>query len=83
MRILVVDLGESRVKILATGQETLREFASGPSLTAEAMVSGVLDAAEGWKFDLVSIGYPGPVLRGKPVSEPHNLGPGWVVPSSS
>ena len=78
MRILAVDVGESRVKILATGQETLREFASGPSLTAEAMVSGVLDAAEGWKFDLISIGYPGPVFRGKPVSEPLDLGPGWV-----
>ena len=69
MKFLVVDVGESRVKILATGQEALREFASGPSLTAEEIVSGVLDAAGGWKFDLVSIGYPGPVLRGKPASE--------------
>jgi len=78
MRILVVDVGKSRVKILATGQETLRGFASGPSLTAEAMVSGVLEVAEGWKFDLVSIGYPGTVLRGEPASEPRDLGPGWV-----
>lgn len=78
MKILVVDVGESCVSILATGQETLREFASGPSLTAEEMVSGVLDAAEGWEFDLVSIGYPGPVVRGKPTSEPPDLGPGWV-----
>ena len=69
---------EPQVKILATGQEMFREFASGPSLTAEEMVSGVLKAAEGWKYDLVSIGYPGPVLLGKPASEPHDLGPGWV-----
>lgn len=78
MKILVVDVGKSRVKILATGQETLREFASGPSPTAEEMVSGVLKAADGWKYDLVSIGYPGPVLQGKPASEPYDLGPGWV-----
>jgi polyphosphate glucokinase len=78
MKFMVVDVGESRVKILATGQEALREFASGPSLTAEEIVSGVLDAAGGWKFDLVSIGYPGPVLRDKPASEPLDLGPGRV-----
>ena len=78
MQVLVVDVGGNHVKILVTGQEAPREFASGPSMTAEEMVSGVLKAAEGWKYDAVSIGYPGPVLRGKPVSEPHNLGPGWV-----
>jgi polyphosphate glucokinase len=78
MKSLVVDVGESRVKILTTGQEALREFASGPSLTAEEFVSGVLDAAGGWEFDLVSIGYPGPVLRDEPASEPLDLGPGRV-----
>jgi hypothetical protein len=82
MKFMVVDVGESRVKILATGQEALREFASGPSLTAEEIVSGVLDAAGGWKFDLVSIGYPGPVLRGKPAAEPLDLGPGGSVSTS-
>jgi polyphosphate glucokinase len=54
MKFMVVDLGESRVKILATGQETLREFASGPSLTAEEIVSGVLDAAGGWNSRLLA-----------------------------
>jgi polyphosphate glucokinase len=78
MQILVVDVGGSKVKILVTGQETPRVFDSGPSLTAEEMVSGVLKAAAGWKFEAVSMGYPGPVLRNRPVSEPHNLGPGWV-----
>lgn len=78
MQVLVVDVGGYHVKILVTGQETPREFASGPSMTAKAMVSGVLGAVKGWKYEVVSIGYPGPVLHGQPVSEPVNLGPGWV-----
>jgi polyphosphate glucokinase len=77
-RVLVVDVGGTHVKILATGQETPREFVSGPTLTARQMVCGVLESASGWKYDAVAIGYPGPVLRGRPVAEPHNLGPGWV-----
>jgi polyphosphate glucokinase len=77
-QILVVDVGGTHVKILADDQTSPRKFVSGPSLTAEAMVYGVLKAAEGWKFDVVSIGYPGLLLHGKPVAEPHNLGPGWV-----
>lgn len=78
MNVLAVDVGGTHVKILATGQKERREFVSGPTMTPADMVSGVLKAAEGWDFDVVSIGYPGPVLRGKPVSEPHNLAQGWV-----
>ncbi len=78
MQILVVDVGGTHVKILVTGQNAPREFVSGPSLTAEKMASGVLKAAEGWEYEAVSIGYPGPVLSGRPVLEPHNLGAGWV-----
>jgi polyphosphate glucokinase len=78
MQILVIDVGGTHVKILATGQETHREFVSGSSLTAEQMVAGVRKAAQGWNYEAITIGYPGPVLRGRPVSEPHNLGPGWV-----
>ena len=78
MQVLVVDVGGNHVKMLVTGLEEPREFASGPSMTAAEMVSGVLKAAEGWKYDAVSIGYPGAVLRGKPISEPYNLGRGWV-----
>lgn len=78
MEVLVVDVGGSHVKISATGQEASREFPSGPTLTAEQMVAGVLKCAAGWKYDAVSLGYPGPVLRGRPVSEPHNLASGWV-----
>lgn len=78
MNVLVVDVGGTNVKILVTGQETPRKFASGQSLTAQQMVAGVVQAAEGWDYDAVSIGFPGPVLRGVAVSEPHNLGTGWV-----
>jgi polyphosphate glucokinase len=77
-QVLVVDVGGNHVKVLVTGQKAPRQFASGPSMTAEEMVAAVLKVAEGWEYEAVSIGYPGPVLRGRPVSEPHNLGPGWV-----
>jgi polyphosphate glucokinase len=78
VNILVIDVGGSHVKILATGEKTRREFTSGPTMTVEQMVSGVLKSAEGWKYEVVSLGYPGVVLHGRPVSEPHNLAPGWV-----
>ena len=78
MNVLVVDIGGSHVKILATGQEEPRKLVSGPTLTAERMVSGVKKLARGWTYDAVAIGYPGLVLRGRPVVEPHNLGKGWV-----
>jgi polyphosphate glucokinase len=78
MKVLVVDVGGTHVKILATGQRTHREFASGPNLTAEQMVTGVKALAGKWKYDVGSMGYPGPVLHGRPVAEPHNLGSGWV-----
>jgi polyphosphate glucokinase len=78
MNVLVVDVGGTNVKILATGQKERRRFPSGPALTAEQMVRGVKELAGDWKYDAVSIGYPGPVLHGQPVAEPHNLAPGWV-----
>ena len=78
MRVLVVDIGGTHVGILATGQEEPRKFASGPTMTPEQMVAGVKQLAGDWKYDVVSLGYPGPVLHGRPVSEPHNLAPGWV-----
>ena len=77
-RILVVDVGGSHVKILATGQREPRKFVSGPDLTPRQMVAGVKQLARGWKYDVVAMGYPGPVRRGRPVADPHNLGRGWV-----
>jgi polyphosphate glucokinase len=79
MNVLAVDVGGTHVKILATGQKEAREFASGPKLTAKEMVAGVKKLAQGWNYDAVAIGYPGPVLRNRPVAEPHNLGQGWVA----
>jgi glucose-6-phosphate isomerase len=78
MRVLVVDVGGTHVKVLATGQKAPREFPSGPTFTADQMVAGVKTAAAEWKYDAVSIGYPGPVLHGRPVVEPRHLGRGWV-----
>jgi polyphosphate glucokinase len=78
MNVLAVDIGGTHVKILATGQTEHREFASGSTLTPDLMVSGVKKLAGEWKYDVVSMGYPGPVLHCCPVAEPHNLGPGWV-----
>ena len=77
MDVLVVDVGGTHVKILATGKKEKREFASGPRLTAPQMVSRVKNLAQDWKYQ-VSIGYPGPVLHNRPVAEPRNLANGWM-----
>jgi predicted NBD/HSP70 family sugar kinase len=77
-QILVVDVGGTHVKVLATGHTTPIKIDSGPTMTAREMVRAVRKATAGWRYAAVSIGYPGPVLHGKPVSEPHNLGGGWV-----
>lgn len=78
MNILVIDVGGTNVKILATGHEQPRKFASGPTLTAEQMVARVKELATDWQYCAASIGYPGFVMRGRPIVEPHNLAPGWV-----
>jgi polyphosphate glucokinase len=78
MNVLVVDVGGTHVKILATGKKAKREFASGPRLTAPQMVSRVRKLAQGWNYQVVSIGYPGAVLHNRPVAEPRNLGSGWM-----
>src|SRR5438477_3522317 len=78
MRILVIDVGGTHVKALATGRKKPIEIPSGPDMTAKKMVQAVRKAAAAWPYDAVSIGYPGPVIHGHPVAEPHNLGRGWV-----
>jgi len=78
VNVLAVDIGGSSVKILATGQKEPRKIPSGPKLTPKAMVAGIKKLATGWKYDAVSIGYPGMVIHGRPVAEPFNLGKGWV-----
>lgn len=77
-KILVIDVGGTHVKLLATGHRTPLKIPSGSDLTPRKMVTAVRKAAAEWPYSRVSIGYPGPVLNGKPVSDPHNLGRGWV-----
>ncbi len=76
--VLAVDVGGSHVKVLASDQQERRRVASGPTMTAEEMVGIALGAAEGWSFDVVSVGIPAPVHGGRVVLEPVNLGKGWV-----
>jgi polyphosphate glucokinase len=77
-RVLVVDVGGSHVKILATGEEDPRRVESGPKLTAAQMVDAVKKLAEGWDWDMVSVGIPSPVHGGRVATDPINLGKGWV-----
>jgi polyphosphate glucokinase len=77
-KILVVDIGGTNVKLLASGHRTPVKIPSGPEMTPRKMVTAVRKAAAEWEYSKVSIGYPGPVLNGKPVSDPHNLACGWV-----
>ena len=77
-RILVIDIGGTHVKILATGHNTPLKTDSGPTMTAKGMVAWVKAAANDWEYDVISMGYPAPVVHNKPLVEPHNLGKGWV-----
>jgi polyphosphate glucokinase len=77
-KVLVIDVGGTSVKILVTGQKKCRSFRSGPTLTPGRMVSAVRELAVDWTYDAVSIGVPGPVLGGRSVGEPRNLGRGWI-----
>jgi hypothetical protein len=76
MRALVLDIGGTHVKILATGRRQRVEFSSGPKMTPAEMVTSVKVATLGWKYDVVSIGYPGPVVHGRVLAEPHHLARG-------
>ncbi len=77
-KILVIDVGGSHVKCVATDHKTPIKIKSGPKLTPDDMVRQVREVTSAWRFDVVAIGYPGVVRRGKIVREPHNLGPGWI-----
>jgi polyphosphate glucokinase len=78
MRVLVIDVGGTHVKVLATGRKAHRQVESGPTMTAEQMVAAVAQLVPDWPYEAVSIGYPGPVVHDRPLHEPKNLGPGWV-----
>jgi polyphosphate glucokinase len=78
MKILVIDVGGTHVKLQASGQRTRRKLPSGPGLTPRRMVRAVGDLVSDWTYEVVSIGFPSRVSRGKIVAEPANLGRGWV-----
>lgn len=78
MNVLAVDVGGTHVKVLASGEETLRKVVSGPKMTPQQMVDAVKKMADGWAYDVIAIGYPGPVVHGRPFHDPYNLGPGWM-----
>ncbi|MDB4917095.1 MAG: hypothetical protein JWM95_4739 [Gemmatimonadetes bacterium] len=78
MKILVIDVGGTHVKLLASGRRTPLKLPSGPDLTPRQMVASVLEATAAWSYEVISIGYPGPVEDNKPIADPINLGKGWV-----
>lgn len=78
MKILVVDIGGSNVKVLADGQDKRRKVPSGPEMTPAKMVEGVLGATADWEWDAVTLGVPSPIRGGRVLCEPANLGSGWV-----
>jgi polyphosphate glucokinase len=77
-KILVIDVGGAHVKALVSGHDEPRMFNSGPTLTPTQLVAKVREIIADWRFDVISIGYPGTVAHNKPIREPHNLGGGWV-----
>jgi polyphosphate glucokinase len=77
-KILVVDVGGTNVKMRIVGQKEATKIPSGPAMTAAKAVDIVKAATKGWDYDRISLGYPGPIINGRPLREPHNLGGGWV-----
>ena len=78
MRVLVIDIGGTHVKLAIAGERRVVKTPSGKDLTPAVMVRRVLAATEGWEYDVVTIGYPGPVRKGRPAAEPVNIGKGWM-----
>jgi polyphosphate glucokinase len=78
MNTLVIDVGGTHIKVLATGHATRRQIPSSPTLTAAQMVKAVQALTDDWQYDRITIGYPGPVKDGRIVAEPTHLGGGWV-----
>lgn len=78
MKVLMIDVGGTNVKLMASGHEGFRKFPSGRAMTAAKMVKGVLEATQDWEYEAVSLGFPGLVRNGKVDRNPLNLGGGWV-----
>jgi polyphosphate glucokinase len=78
MKILVIDIGGTNIKVASSNKRVPIKIPSGPAMTAEQMTKDVLAAIKGWEYDCISIGYPGPVVHDRPLAEPHNLAAGWI-----
>jgi polyphosphate glucokinase len=78
MKILVIDVGGTNIKVASSDKRVPIKIPSGPTMTAEQMTKDVLAATKGWAYDCISIGYPGPVVHDRPLAEPHNLAAGWI-----
>jgi polyphosphate glucokinase len=78
MKVLIIDIGGTNVKVASTDQQVPLKIASGPTMTAKQMAQQVLAATKSWEYDCISIGYPGPVAHDRPLAEPHNLAAGWI-----
>jgi polyphosphate glucokinase len=79
MDILVIDIGGTHVKAsFSASPQEKRKFDSSPSLSPKEMVKQMKALVKDWQYEAVSIGYPGVVVGGKVLHEPHNLGAGWV-----
>jgi polyphosphate glucokinase len=77
-KVLVVDVGGTNVKMRMKGQKEPTKIPSGPTMTSKKAVEIVKQNTKGWDYDRISLGYPGPIINGRPLREPHNLGGGWV-----
>jgi polyphosphate glucokinase len=78
LKVLVVDIGGTHIKILASGEPEPRKFVSGPDMTPKQIIANVRKLAEDWEYDAITIGYPGPVIHNRPAADPYNLAPGWL-----
>jgi polyphosphate glucokinase len=78
MNILGVDIGGTHIKFRTQQQREPVKVPSGPKMTPEIMMAAIHQFTEGWEYDHVTIGYPGPVIHERPLLDPHNLGHGWV-----
>ncbi|MDB5336511.1 MAG: hypothetical protein JWN70_2130 [Planctomycetaceae bacterium] len=76
--ILTIDIGGSKIKCLLRGETEPRRFLSGPTMTPPKMVQTVQELTTDWEYEAISMGYPGLVGSSGPISEPGNLGSGWV-----
>jgi polyphosphate glucokinase len=78
MNILGVDIGGTNLKFRTQAQKDVVKVPSGPAMTPDVMMAAIKEHTAGWKYDRVSVGFPGPVIHDRPLLEPHNLGRGWV-----